>query len=62
MINIFNFCAVSFVGRGLRFFLEAGVIKWGGERMEKAIARYIDRIGWACIILIVIYIVYKVMQ
>ncbi len=62
MINIFNFVLVSIVGRGLRFFLEAGLIKWGGARMEKALRRYIDRIGWACIILVVIYIVYKVLQ
>lgn len=62
MINIVNFVLVSIVGRGLRFFLEAGLIKWGGARMEKALRRYIDRIGWACIILVVIYIVYKVLQ
>ena len=59
MITILNFVLVSLVGRGMRFFLEAGIIKWGGERMEKALRRYVDRIGWACIILIAVYIVYK---
>ena len=59
MITILNFVLVSLVGRGMRFFLEAGIIMWGGERMEKALRRYVDAIGWACIILVAIYIVYK---
>lgn len=59
MLNIFMFVAVSFVGRGLRFFLEAGIIKYGGAKMEHAIRKYIDYIGWACVLLLVVYIVYK---
>ena len=59
MLTILNFVLVSFVGRGLRFFLEAGIIMYGGERMERVIRRYIDIIGWACVDLIAIYIVYK---
>lgn len=61
MLTIVNFLAVSFVGRGLRFFLEAGIIMWGGERMEKALRRYIDLIGWACVALVAIYIIYKLL-
>ena len=61
MLTILNFLAVSFVGRGLRFFLEAGIIMWGGERMEKALRRYIDLIGWACVALVAIYIIYKLL-
>lgn len=59
MLTIFNFVAVSFVGRGLRFFLEAGIIMYGGEKMERAIRKYIDYIGWACVILVIAYIAYK---
>lgn len=59
MLTIINFVLASLLGRGLRFFLEAGIIMYGGERMEKAIRRYIDYIGWACVILIVLYIGYK---
>lgn len=61
MLTILNFILVSLVGRGLRFFLEAGVIMWGGEKMEHAIRRYIDYIGWACVILVVLYIAYKLL-
>lgn len=59
MLNIVNFLVVSLVGRGMRFFLVAGIIMLGGERMEHALRRYIDRIGWGCVLLIVLYIVYK---
>lgn len=58
-INIFVFVLVSIIGRGLRFFLEAGIIMIGGERMEKALRRYIDIIGWVCVVLIVVYILYS---
>ncbi len=59
MLSILFFVPVSLLGRGLRFFLEAGVISWGGERMERAIRRYIDVIGWAMVGLIVVYVAYK---
>lgn len=59
MLTILNFILVSLVGRGLRFFLEAGIIMYGGEKMEHAIRRYIDWIGWACVVLIAVYIIYK---
>lgn len=39
------FAAASFVGRGARFFLVAGLIRLGGERFETALRTHIDRIG-----------------
>lgn len=62
LLNIFVFLAVSFVGRGLRFYLEAALIYFGGAKMEHVIRRYVDRIGWACVILIIIYILYKLVE
>lgn len=59
MLTILNFVLVSFVGRGARFFLVAGIIKFGGERMEHALRRYIDIIGWICVVLITVYIIYE---
>lgn len=46
------FTLASCVGRGLRFFLVAGLMAWGGERMEKALHSYVDRLGWATVILV----------
>lgn len=46
------FTLASFVGRGLRFFLVAGLMAWGGERMEASLHRYVDRLGWAMVAVI----------
>ena len=60
-LGILPFVLVSFVGRGLRFFLEAGLILIGGDNMEHMIRKYIDRIGWGLVIIIVIFIAYKML-
>jgi membrane protein YqaA with SNARE-associated domain len=46
------FLAASLIGRGARFFLVAFLMAWGGERMEKMLRLYIDRIGWAVLLLV----------
>ena len=43
------FVAASAVGRGARFFLVAGLLAWGGPRMEAALRTYVERIGWALV-------------
>ena len=48
------FLLVSAVGRGLRFFLVAGLIKWGGKTMEAKLRQYIDIFGWGIVALIII--------
>ena len=48
------FALASIIGRGLRFFLVAGLMAWGGAKMEEALHRYIDRLGWATVALVVI--------
>jgi membrane protein YqaA with SNARE-associated domain len=40
------FVLASTIGRGLRFFLVAGLMAWGGEKMEAALHKYVDRLGW----------------
>ena len=48
------FLLASAVGRGARFYLVAGLMRWGGEKMEKTLRVYIDRIGWVLILAVVI--------
>tara|TARA_R110002111_G_scaffold115241_1_gene176143 strand:- start:713 stop:1291 length:579 start_codon:yes stop_codon:yes gene_type:complete len=43
----------SFIGRGARFFLVAGLMRWGGVDLEKQLALWVDRIGWAMVILLI---------
>jgi len=51
-MNPLAFIVASFIGRGGRFFLVAGLIALGGERFEQAIYRHINRIGWASVVLV----------
>lgn len=51
------FLIVSLVGRGMRFFLVAGLMRWGGAAMEDKLKIYIDRIGWAVIVLIAVALI-----
>ena len=54
------FLIASFIGRGMRFFLVAGLMHWGGEKMEKKLRQWVDVIGWAVVAIIVIaYVIYK---
>lgn len=46
------FTLASIIGRGARFYLVAGLMKWGGARMEAALHRYVDRLGWATVALV----------
>lgn len=43
----------SCIGRGMRFFLVAGLMRWGGAGLEATLRTWIDRIGWATVILLV---------
>ena len=47
------FTLASLIGRGTRFFLVAGLMAWGGARMEAVLSRYVDLLGWVTVALIV---------
>jgi len=53
------FTLASVIGRGSRFFLVAGLMKWGGARMEARLHHYVDRIGWATVLLVLIAVLVK---
>ena len=48
------FTLASVVGRGARFFLVAGLMRWGGARMEAQLRQHIDRLGWATVALVAV--------
>jgi membrane protein YqaA with SNARE-associated domain len=52
-----GFVLASFLGRGARFFLVSGIIVFGGPRVEPLLRKYMDRIGWSVVVLIVAGIV-----
>ncbi len=51
------FTLASLIGRGARFFLVAGLMAWGGERMEAALHRTIDWLGWGTVALVAVAVV-----
>lgn len=54
---ILPFTIASFIGRGTRFFMVAGLMKWGGPKMEANLKQYVDRIGWATVALVIIAVI-----
>lgn len=54
------FIIASLIGRGVRFFLVAALMRWGGARFEPYLRRYVDLIGWLVVAaLIVLYLVLR---
>ncbi len=57
---LFPFILASIIGRGARFFLVAGLVRWGGEKMDQLLRDYVDRIGWLFVALaVILYLVLK---
>lgn len=54
-----GFILASAIGRGGRFFLVAGLIRLGGERMEGRIRRHVDTLGWLTVLIIVALVVWQ---
>jgi membrane protein YqaA with SNARE-associated domain len=48
------FMLASAIGRGSRFFLVAGLMRWGGERMQRILHDYIDRLGWVMVVMVLV--------
>jgi len=51
-LNPIGFIVASAIGRGARFFLVAGLIVLGGDRLETQVTRFIEALGWLAIILV----------
>jgi membrane protein YqaA with SNARE-associated domain len=55
------FVIVSAISRSLRFYMVAGLMKWGGKPMEEKLRLYVDRIGWGVVILaVLVFVLVKV--
>jgi membrane protein YqaA with SNARE-associated domain len=46
------FVIASIIGRGGRFFLVAGLIRWGGAPMEARLRRHVEFLGWLLVVLL----------
>lgn len=53
------FVLASLVGRGVRFFLVAGLVYWGGPKISPILETKMDHIGWGVVtVAILAYIVF----
>jgi len=50
------FVLAATVGRSAHFFLVSLLMAWAGPRMEPVVKKYIEWLGWATVILIVVFI------
>lgn len=53
-IAFLPFVLLSLVGRGARFFMVAGLVKMGGDKLEDTIQKQIEIIGWGTLGLVAI--------
>jgi len=54
------FIIASTIGRGMRFFLVAALMKYGGPMMEAKLKKYIEIIGWGAVVLVVaLYLIFR---
>lgn len=59
-VAIVPFILMSFIGRGARFFLVAGLIRAGGEKLESVIVERVELLGWATLGLVALaFVAYK---
>lgn len=59
-IALLPFLLMSLLSRGARFFLVAGLIRLGGDKLENTIHKQVEYLGWGTLGLVAIgFVVYK---
>lgn len=59
-MSLLPFIIGASIGRGSRFYLVSGLMRWGGARMDRGLRRCIDWLGWVILsLLIIAYIIYR---
>ena len=53
-VAILPFILLSIIGRGARFFLVSGLVKFFGPSIENMLDKWVERIGWIALILLVL--------
>ncbi|MEO0369600.1 MAG: YqaA family protein [Pseudomonadota bacterium] len=56
-IALIPFIIMSLISRGARFFLVAGLIRLGGEKLEETLHQRVEMLGWLSLGLIVVAVV-----
>ena len=57
-LALIPFIIASFIGRGSRFFLVAGLLKIAGPKLEPMVIKYVEWIGWITVLLLIAFVLY----
>lgn len=61
-LSVPGFFMASLIGRAARFFLVAGLVRAGGERLEGTLQQHIERLGWAVVVAAIALIAWLMMR
>jgi len=53
-VAILPFVLLSLIGRGARFFLVCGLVKFFGPSIENVLDKWVERIGWTSFVVLVL--------
>jgi membrane protein YqaA with SNARE-associated domain len=57
-VALLPFILGSIVGRGVRFFLVALLIRWGGVHIDRILRQYVERLSWFVLLLAIAAFIY----
>jgi membrane protein YqaA with SNARE-associated domain len=57
-----GFMLASLIGRGARFFLVAGLVVLGGDKLESTLREYVEALGWAVVVVVGVIIAWLMAQ
>jgi membrane protein YqaA with SNARE-associated domain len=57
-----GFMLASLIGRGARFFLVAGLVVVGGDKLESTLREYVEALGWAVVVIVAVIIAWLMVQ
>lgn len=58
LMPFFPFILAACIGRSARFFLVAGLMRWGGEKMRDGLGQVVDWAGWGVLMLVFVIILF----
>jgi membrane protein YqaA with SNARE-associated domain len=62
VLNFPVFMLASLIGRGARFFLVAGLVVLGGDRLESTLQKHVERLGWAVVAIAAVIIAWLMVR
>lgn len=62
MLNFPVFMLASLIGRGARFFLVAGLVVLGGDKLESTVQKHVETMGWAAVAIVGVFIAWLMVR